>query len=338
MLLALAVVVVAATVVAAKVPPGCGQDGAVDSATFGKLMAELKANPFSFDRQEIIKNFVADNVAGLRSNQTIALANLFDNAILRVEVLEMLGPLLLGVTCDDLANGLLEPIHNSFGKMDALKALVNATVDLKQNNATILAQFSNTFTRRDAKSVIDAARPRSCVFGDPRSVKRVIFVVDTSGSMGERFRDADGNTVTRMSYVSRELVRAIDTLDSDQEFNVISFSNSPRAWQPGVVPVDAQSRTKAQQFASALTAGGGTNMLDALRLAYKDTRALGIFLLSDGMPNSAAGLVQEATGWSSQLSARRPLNTIALFAPAQAQQLLKSLAEATQGAFRAINK
>jgi hypothetical protein len=46
--------------------------------------------------------------------------------------------------------------------------------------------MQNFFNKRDALAIIEAAAPISCVWGN-LSPKRLIFVVDTSGSMSTTF-------------------------------------------------------------------------------------------------------------------------------------------------------
>ena len=44
----------------------------------------------------------------------------------------------------------------------------------------------------------------------------VIFVVDTSGSMGGTFKADDGSSVTRLAYVAKELDAFSQVLDADK--------------------------------------------------------------------------------------------------------------------------
>lgn len=93
--------------------------------------------------------------------------------------------------------------------------------------------------------------------------KEIVFVVDTSGSMS-------GLPMEK----SKETVRyAIERLNPDDTFNVITFSGSTRILFPKPVPASAANREAAMKLLSGTQGGGGTEMMSAIRAALDPSDA-----------------------------------------------------------------
>lgn len=122
-----------------------------------------------------------------------------------------------------------------------------------------------------------------------------------------------------------------NTLKDTQEFNVIQFSDYAYQWQPGVVAVSSTTILSAENYVRGLKPGGGTYMLNALKLAFSDPKVLGVYFLSDGEPSDSTGGIL-----SFLANVKKPCNTIAFKANQQAQTFLFSMARVTNGTFRAI--
>lgn len=85
----------------------------------------------------------------------------------------------------------------------------------------------------------------------------LVFVIDTSGSMGgEPVRQA-----------KRALVMAIERLRPEDRFNLIEFNSVTRSLFNSVRPASQAMRARAISFAKALNAGGGTEMYRAIDTA-----------------------------------------------------------------------
>ncbi|XP_071961230.1 uncharacterized protein [Antedon mediterranea] len=89
--------------------------------------------------------------------------------------------------------------------------------------------------------------------------KHVVFVIDTSASMGlgEKLRQ------------TKEAVKSvIDDLGRNDRFNVISFADQPKAWRPrGLAEAYTNNKVDAKNFINRLTDGGDTNLFSALTKA-----------------------------------------------------------------------
>lgn len=140
---------------------------------------------------------------------------------------------------------------------------------------------------------------------DVRS-KRVLFVVDRSGSMLEpanlkgKYANLAAND-TKFSIVQKELERLVLSLPPDTEANLLFFSDDVRIWKvgrdnrPPMIPLDDRAKTDLVTFLRLVAPAGATNVWDAMEAAlgaagrglkdrYYETEFDTIYLLSDGAP------------------------------------------------------
>ena len=106
-----------------------------------------------------------------------------------------------------------------------------------------------------------------------RGVRRIVYVVDRSGSMLDTFR-----------YVQDELKRSISALRRSQKFHVIFFSTGTPVENKPRRPVSAIAAHKEEffRFLDTVFPGGGTEPGPALKLALNLEPDL-VYLLSDGV-------------------------------------------------------
>lgn len=146
--------------------------------------------------------------------------------------------------------------------------------------------------------------------------KRVIFIIDISGSMGAPVKEDlkkppqesldkvpaamryDWSKIRdRLDLATAHLVYTIAHLDQRTWFNVFYYAAGNRAWQPKLVQATTANKVAAIEHVKKLRAGGGTNIYEALEQAFNippqgtvegrvkegvDT----IFLMTDGEPTS----------------------------------------------------
>ena len=124
-----------------------------------------------------------------------------------------------------------------------------------------------------------------------RAPQTAVFVLDTSGSMqGEKFAQAQA-----------ALRRFLDDLHADDRFNLIAFSSGVVTFAPnGPVPATARARRDARDWVESLTAGGGTNIAEALDTAVTpEWNASLVLFLTDGRATvgeiSREAILQHAT-------------------------------------------
>lgn len=111
-------------------------------------------------------------------------------------------------------------------------------------------------------------------YGLSLNARRIVFVLDTSGSMNG----------PRLQAAKYELVKAIEGLGSDVHFGIVVFNNVVAVWQRNLVVASPSTRRAAAQFVYTRHASGRTAAYDALEATFHfDAEA--IYFLSDGAPN-----------------------------------------------------
>jgi HEAT repeat protein len=158
-----------------------------------------------------------------------------------------------------------------------------------------------------------ALREAHLFYGIPTRTKRVLYVIDISGSMtrsaGHAARpdrsvgvgDRASRNRTRLDVAQDELKRAIGELSADANFSIIFFNHSVQVWDRELQKATPEIRRAARDAVMAARPSGATFTLGALREAFAVAGVLGaeggaksggalvdtIFLLSDGAPTDA---------------------------------------------------
>jgi hypothetical protein len=168
-------------------------------------------------------------------------------------------------------------------------------------------------------------------YGIPIRARRLVFVIDTSGSMAG----------PRLASAKKELVRAIGGLPDTAEFNVIVFSARVAAWSPRLVRATEGAKKQAVEFVDRLVAAGGTSTYDALAAAL-GMRVEAIYLLTDGEPSTGLIVDKDAILVAMQNQNRgvgSSIHTIGIGlggAADPAVKFLKKLAEQNHGQHRTV--
>ena len=126
-------------------------------------------------------------------------------------------------------------------------------------------------------------------FGIGIESHRVIFVVDTSGSMLESLygHQYGKRGASRIDVAKQELTQSIKSLEEGSLFNVIVFSSGVDRWiRSGIASSSEATRQAALTWIERLGAAGATNLYDAIKLAFDDKDVDTIVVLSDGEPTS----------------------------------------------------
>ena len=147
----------------------------------------------------------------------------------------------------------------------------------------------------------DAASKQTGFFGIEVESKRVVFVIDISGSMATAMGGTGPDAKkSRAEAAKSELVRVLGALEDGALFNMVFFSSAVKVWKPEMQKADAKTRKEAQDYVTAIQIGGATNTYDALEAAFGlgdmgkgkkkesdptgDARVDTIVFLSDGKP------------------------------------------------------
>jgi hypothetical protein len=122
------------------------------------------------------------------------------------------------------------------------------------------------------------ARGGSMYYGLSIYAQKMVFIIDTSGSM---LRGG------RLMAAKRELLQAIDGLADDAQFSVIAFNGEVYIWQKQLMQANATMKQAASRWVGMLETGNTTASYDALETGMRfDAEA--IFFLTDGAPQGGS--------------------------------------------------
>ncbi|MBI4612829.1 MAG: HEAT repeat domain-containing protein [Planctomycetes bacterium] len=127
--------------------------------------------------------------------------------------------------------------------------------------------------------------------------KRVVFVVDISGSMSAAATEkgasgtppaggAPAGAKTRMELAKERLEAVLVSFSSQVRFNVIFFDSRLDSWRDALVPATDEDKADAIEFTRKQAPRGGTNIFDALAAAIQTEGVDTVFFLTDGDPSA----------------------------------------------------
>lgn len=190
------------------------------------------------------------------------------------------------------------------------------------------ADFKFPLLRADRKA--DAVAGLPSYYGLPLYGSRLIFILDTSGSM-------KGG---RMEAAKRELSKAVTELPDDVQFNIVAFNSVVVPWQKDLVHSGPETKKEALRFVQSCTPQQTTASYDALEAALRfDADA--IYFLTDGAPyggktSNPVEIVTQIT----KINRLRRATIHAIGIQAQAGQFegfLQSLADENFGVYRRVD-
>jgi hypothetical protein len=185
----------------------------------------------------------------------------------------------------------------------------------------------------DRPDVDVVPRGVSSYYGFPLYARRIVFVIDISGSM----------TGLRITAAKRELTAAINGLSNDAELGIVAFHSRVFVWRANLVRADAAGKQSAAQYVYQLTPGGKTATYDALEAAFRlDPEA--VYLLSDGAPN--VGRISMPAAIVNAVTATNRARRISIYCfgiapgpPESPMELfMKTLAEQNFGRYRRLEQ
>lgn len=172
----------------------------------------------------------------------------------------------------------------------------------------------------------------------PIHARRIVFVLDTSRSMG-----ASG-AVSRLEAAKRELATTIEKLPDDTLFTVIAFNSEVHRWQDRLRTATAGNKALAASFVRSQKPNGKTATYDAVHAAFEiDANLEAIYFLSDGAPSDGTIVAPQtvlATIRQENRTRRLKIHTLGAFGGQQAaglEEFMRQLAEQNDGQFRRLD-
>jgi len=191
---------------------------------------------------------------------------------------------------DDNAETPADILREAQATLDKIKALTDKDtvkeIESIDNLIKLLQLLRLTCGQKDtsettaSKSPLDPTSPITpTIFGEPITVKRVVFVLDTSSSMGEAYLHLYSG-FAKISKAQMELIQLIKTLPEDFYFNIILFNGGTQKWQKQMMAATEDNKRIAIESLSKLKVGGPTDLRIGLGDAI-DLKPDIIYIISD---------------------------------------------------------
>ncbi len=166
-------------------------------------------------------------------------------------------------------------------------------------------------------------------YGIPICAKRVLFVLDTSGSMrGEP-----------LAAAKRALNGTIEQLPEAVQFDVLFFDKNVASWQPQLVPAATHFKQEAIRTVTARGMDRGTASNTALNAAFTLDPEV-IYFLSDGEPTDGRPLQIVSAITNLNRTRRVSIHTIGVVTERNGgyglTQFMRPLAEQNYGTFQLV--
>lgn len=176
----------------------------------------------------------------------------------------------------------------------------------------------------------------------PTESESIIYVIDISGSMdwgNSSYTGLDGNPTsgTPLMRAKVELIRSINALTEDYDFNIIAFDCYMLRWKGARQKATAGNKAQAAQWVNGLRAQGatGTGPAGALGLAEKDNKT--VVILTDGAPNcGASGFSGHTNMITSANTQGAKVHTFGIGASGSFEQFLRDVAQRNGGRYYPI--
>ena len=127
--------------------------------------------------------------------------------------------------------------------------------------------------------------PSSALGQKTEQARRVVFVLDRSGSMQG----------AAMKQARTALENCLATLSLDDHFGIVAFDNTSECFAPGMLPASHDNVQEAREFLSRTEARGGTELAHAIEAAAKLLAGRGeIFVITDGQVFGTVEILRRA--------------------------------------------
>lgn len=289
-------------------PSSSGQPGSRQgNSDFTGLIQKLNKEPFGSNKLKILSEEIAQ-LPRIPSDQVEPILRTFDFDSDRMKAIQIIDQRILNLKCQDLLI-ILEELQSPTDRLGALRILCESLADV-ENKFILFDAFPYSADRTEAKRILEGVQSAHPLFG-PFKAKRILFVIDASGSMSNPIDPADDSRIqtgeptgeSKFQYLQREVTLALrEYLPSDAAFNLVLCTAQFQMFTSGLAKVTPGNVEKAAAFLQQAKATEGMPFVDILTkiMNYSDVDA--IYFITDGMiaPTERVAverMVQEMQRW-----------------------------------------
>ncbi len=256
------------------------------------------------------------------------------------KLLQQLGKELTGELAKEIENKLADVTLRDFGGEEELfnqwRSEIKSKVKLAEFNVAEDAEAPKTQNSLYVADYHSASTPRKYArpsyYGIDLDANRILFILDTSGSMQEPTRYG-----VKLAQAKKELNDAIESLPPSTEFSILFFSDRVRAWNDELVFATPENRKSAIKSVNSLTSAGKTNTCGVMKSSLEfDDQLEAVFFLTDGAPTTGSTTnpqrILEEFAYANRWRHLR-MHTIGVGVSDATQQFLKRLAEISGAEF-----
>jgi len=168
-------------------------------------------------------------------------------------------------------------------RLDALQVIDENLLD--PINRFQLRNLFQPYLLPQVDQILAEVRGQSHIYGWVNS-SRVIFLIDTSGSMSTQFQTNCGQYFNRLEFIVHDLHKILHhRVQPGFKFNIIHFNTHVHRWKHSLTSAISHHLKEAKHYLDHLEPDEQTNTYDALKQALTDEEADTIYLLSDGEPS-----------------------------------------------------
>ncbi|CAF0992201.1 unnamed protein product [Adineta ricciae] len=167
--------------------------------------------------------------------------------------------------------------------LDALQVIDEELLD--PVNRFQLRSLLPSYLFPQVDQILAEVRGQSHIYG-PVTSSRMIFLIDTSGSMSTEFQTGCRQYFNRLEFIVHDLHKILHhRILAQFRFNTIHFGTHVHSWKHGLTSATSSHLKQAEHYFDHLDAHGQTNTYDALKQALRDEEANTIYLFSDAEPS-----------------------------------------------------
>lgn len=171
------------------------------------------------------------------------------------------------------------------------------------------------------------------LFGVSGSGQRFVFVFDRSDSM---------NGFNALAAAKREIIKGLRGLGPEQAFQIVFYNHRPTPFEPAgqsfwMLPADDSMKQRAEAFVRSIQAFGGTEHMDALKMALRLEPDVIFFLTDARIPRLGDRELTEIHTRSSRSGTTIHAIEFGVDRTIPDNSFLRTLAEENGGQYRYIN-